>query len=103
MLGTRRHRWVLEMRRREFFALLGAAAVTWPVRARAQQPAMPVIGFVSSSTLEGSQSSIAAFHRGLGEVGYVEGRNVAIEYRVAEDHLDRLPALASELVVVRWQ
>jgi putative tryptophan/tyrosine transport system substrate-binding protein len=85
------------MRRRELIALLGSAAV-WPVVSRAQQSRLPTIGFLSSSVLERSDRSVAAFYRGLGEVGYVEGRTVSIEYRSAEDQLDRLPALAADLV-----
>jgi putative ABC transport system substrate-binding protein len=85
------------VKRRTFIAGLGSAAA-WPVVARAQQPAMPVIGFLGSSTLEPIREPVEAFRRGLSETGYVEGRNVAIEYRWAELHSDRLPALAAELV-----
>ena len=89
------------MKRREFIAALGGAAA-WPVVARAQQPSVPVIGLLSSSSLEKTSSSksnpfLARFHEGLSEIGYIEGRNVAIEYRWAEEHYDRLPALAAEL------
>jgi putative ABC transport system substrate-binding protein len=84
------------MRRREFIAGLGAAA--WPVVARAQRTALPVIGFLGASTMEAIREPIEAFRRGLAETGYVEGQNVAIEYRWAEDDYDRLPALAEELV-----
>jgi putative tryptophan/tyrosine transport system substrate-binding protein len=86
------------VRRREFIALAGGAAA-WPAAARAQEANLPTIGFVSSSKLElYPESSLAAFHRGLGETGYVDGQNVAVDYRVADDQSDRLPALVAELV-----
>jgi putative ABC transport system substrate-binding protein len=85
------------VRRREFMALLGAATA-WPAVARAQQPAMPVIGFLNPTTLETSADRLRAFRQGLKDTGYVEGENVAIEYRWAENQMDRLPSLAAELV-----
>src|SRR5271170_3350471 len=84
------------MLRREFAACL-AGALAWPLAARAQQPAVPVIGFIDLRSIE-TRERMAAFHRGLAETGYVEGRNVAIEYRFALGQNDRLPALAADLV-----
>src|SRR6516225_10039122 len=87
------------MRRRDFMALFGgAAATTWPFATNAQQSAMPVVGFLSSRSPAEAASDLSAFRRGLGQTGYFEGKNITIEYRWAEGHYDRLPAMATELV-----
>ena len=85
------------MKRRDFISLIGAAA-TWPLAARAQQPTVPVVGFINIGTPEASGYLRTAFQKGIGERGYIEGQNVTIEYRWAEGHYDRLPELAADLV-----
>jgi ABC-type uncharacterized transport system substrate-binding protein len=86
------------IRRRDLITLIGGAAATWPASVRAQQPAMPVIGVLAGVSAAQWAGRMAAFHRGLSETGYVEGRNVAVEYRWAEGQLSRMPAMAADLV-----
>jgi putative tryptophan/tyrosine transport system substrate-binding protein len=85
------------MQRRDFLSVLGGAAA-WPLTARAQQPAMPVVGFLRSASLADATVLVTAFRQGLKEIGYNDGQNVVIEFRSAEDHTDRLPALVAELI-----
>jgi putative ABC transport system substrate-binding protein len=86
------------MRRRDFIALVGSATISWPLVARAQQPAMPVVGFLRSVSLADAADLVTAFREGLKETGYIEGQNVVIELRSAEGRLDRLPALVGDLI-----
>jgi putative ABC transport system substrate-binding protein len=86
------------MRRRDFISLLSGAVIVWPRAGRAQRPTMPVIGFLHGGSPGPYQHLVAAFQQGLNETGYVEGQNVAVEYRWAEDHYDRLPGMAADLV-----
>jgi putative ABC transport system substrate-binding protein len=86
------------MRRREFLGVLGGATVAWPLAAGAQQPALPVIGFLNAGSAAGREHLVAAFRQGLKEAGFVEGQNVATEYLWAEGQHDRLPALANDFI-----
>src|SRR5262249_56152238 len=91
-------RMIATMERREFITLMGGAAVTWPLTARAQQRAMPVIGYMSARSPEDSTHLLAAFRRGLAEGGYAEGQNLSIEFRWARGRYDLLSAMAADLV-----
>src|SRR5262249_11229924 len=96
--GRAMKRTSLPLQRREFITLLGSAGAMWPLAARAQQPAMPVIGFLRSTSLADATHLTAALGQGLGEAGFIEGQNVAIEYRSAENRADQLPVVVAELV-----
>jgi hypothetical protein len=101
--GARQLASLPRLRRREFITLVGSAAA-WPLTARAQQPAMPVVGFLDSRTPEAVAGRLRAFRQSLKETGYIEGENVAIIYRWAENQVDRLPELASDRVnLPRWR
>jgi putative ABC transport system substrate-binding protein len=86
------------MRRRHFISLLGGAAIAWPLASRAQQPAMPMVGYINAGSAHASVDRVRAFRKGLSETGYVEGQNVTVEYHWLEGQYDRLPALIADLV-----
>ena len=89
------------MKRRQFISLIGGAAAVWPIAARAQQPELPVVGYLNNGSPEADASRLTGLRRGLNQSGYVEGRNLVIEYRWAGNQADRLPALAADLVQLR--
>ena len=98
MTPNRRVTWQTNIGRRKFLATLGGAAAAWPLAVRAQQPAMPVIGVLSTRTAGADPRVVTAFHGGLKEAGFIEGQNLRIEYRFAANQYDRLPMLAADLV-----
>jgi putative ABC transport system substrate-binding protein len=91
------------MERREFIRLLGGAAAAWPLAAHAQRQATPIVGFLRNTSLAPFQNLGVAFGQGLKEAGFVEGQNVAIEYRYADNQIDRLPALVADLIHCPWR
>src|SRR5262252_9021418 len=86
------------MRRREFISLIGGVAATWPLAAQAQQPTLPVVGFVNIASAKDYEPQSSAFLKGLSEAGYIDGRNVAVEFHWAEERIDRLPPMLADLV-----
>ena len=98
VIGCYPRAWKRLMRRRDFITLLGSGAATWPLLARAQQPTMPIVGFVSARSANTAVREVAAFHKGFNETGYVEGQNATIEYHWLEGQYDRLPPLMADFV-----